>query len=515
MFKTTIRSLCCPPRLRHVSRLTGVIATLALGAIAAPAFASSKFFLVVPLTAQSQTQEPVETITVSLAGAVLPKATINQAYSESLRPYLSVTGDAAFDIAAARWSMVAGALPAGLTLDPTTGVLSGTPTTSTATPANFSVRATYKGKDGQSAYSLEVDLNIEVSLAGATLHKATFNKAYNESLLTHLSITGDPSYDPAAARWSLAEGALPAGLALDATTGAVAGTPTASTTTPLSFKVQADYKGLSAIGSYQMEVMSAIQDFGTYRAWSDNQLANSCQDYRNPGAGYAYFGATGDGIYRVQPAGQPAINVYCDMTTDGGGWTLMMKQAKGDGNTLQGDSTYWTYGTVLNDTASNLNRSDANMVSSAFSSMVVTQYRLEASNESTRKFATRSASTPLVAFSDARRAIYADDVGALPAATNWFIHATTYPNGAPITVARFDFNFMERTVGDTTGTFSDGTDACGARWGWSANENSAGQAPGSADSCGGLGAYGVSYGGSFMANNKNVWQPATLYLWAK
>lgn len=219
-----------------------------------------------------------------------------------------------------------GALPAGLTLDPTTGVLSGTPQASTATPASFTVRATYKGKDGQSDYSLEVDLHLEVSLAGATLPTAMVNKAYNESLRTHLSVTGDPAYDPAATRWSLAEGTLPAGLALDAATGAVAGTPTAKTTAPVSFKVQADYKGTTAIGTYQVEALNAaIQNFGAYRAWADGQVAKSCLDYRNPGAGYEYSGATGDGIYRVQPAGQPASNVYCDMTRDGGGWTLVAR----------------------------------------------------------------------------------------------------------------------------------------------------------------------------------------------
>ena len=69
------------------------------------------------------------------------------------------------------------------------------------------------------------------------------NKAYSESLRPYLSVTGDAALDPAAARWSLAEGALPAGLALDATTGAVAGTPTAKTTVPASFTVLASYKG--------------------------------------------------------------------------------------------------------------------------------------------------------------------------------------------------------------------------------------------------------------------------------
>ncbi len=124
MFKKTFLSLSC---------------ALALGAVAAPALASSKFFLVVPLNAQSQAQEPVESITVSLAGAALPKATVNQAYRHSLQDYLSVTGDPALDKAATRWSLTEGALPAGLALDAATGAVAGTPTAKTTSPASFTV----------------------------------------------------------------------------------------------------------------------------------------------------------------------------------------------------------------------------------------------------------------------------------------------------------------------------------------------------------------------------------------
>ena len=125
-----------------------------LGAIAAPAFAASSFYLVVPVPTAAKA--PVEYITVSLAGAALPKATVNKAYSESLRPYLSVTGDAALDPAAARWSLAEGALPAGLALDATTGAVAGTPTAKTTVPASFTVLASYKGSDGQAVYTIEV-----------------------------------------------------------------------------------------------------------------------------------------------------------------------------------------------------------------------------------------------------------------------------------------------------------------------------------------------------------------------
>ncbi len=189
-----------------------------------------------------------------LTGAALPSAKVDHTYSENMHPYLSVTGDPASDPTMVRWSVVGGALPAGLSLDPVTGVVSGTPTEATTSPANFTLRATYRGKDGQADYSIEVALNIEVNLAGATLPKATVNKAYSESLRPYLSVTGDAAFDPAAARWSLVEGALPAGLALDEATGAVAGTPTAKTTSPASFTILSTYKGSDGQAVYTIEV---------------------------------------------------------------------------------------------------------------------------------------------------------------------------------------------------------------------------------------------------------------------
>lgn len=63
---------------------------------------------------------------------------------------------------------------------------------------------------------------------------------------------------------------------------------------------------------------------GGSRSWADGSVATSCAEYLSPPIGYAYQGATGDGIYTIDPdgAGTTApLDVYCLQTVQGGGWT--------------------------------------------------------------------------------------------------------------------------------------------------------------------------------------------------
>ncbi len=59
----------------------------------------------------------------------------------------------------------------------------------------------------------------------------------------------------------------------------------------------------------------------------------------------------GDGVYSIDPdgagSGGAPFNVWCDMTTEGGGWTMLLK-ADGRKSTFTYDSGHWTSTTPLN-----------------------------------------------------------------------------------------------------------------------------------------------------------------------
>lgn len=464
----------------------------------ASAASASKYLVVVP-TLSTISSTPIQ---VTLTGGALPGAAVGKLYTVDLNPLLTVVGDPHFDSSKVVWSLLQG--PDELSV--VDGTLKGVLTE----PGTYLVRigAAYRNKAGEQEYQI-IAAEVTITLAGVAAPNGGVNQAYSLDLTPGLSVTGDRDYVPGLESWTISSGNLPDGVSL--LKGVLSGTP--SKAGEFSSTITASYAGKKATTPVSINIYVNIAQNAGYRTWSDGTFAASCLEYRQGKAGYAYDGATGDGVFRVRPSKRfPAYDVFCDMTTDGGGWTLLMKQAKGDGITLQGDTTYWTAGTLLNDTASNLNRNDANLVSQAFTQMNASEYRLEASNEATRKFVTRPMSSPFSAFGDAQRKEYSDGIGYAGTTSypNWFIRETKYPNGEPILTSRFEFNFRESGVVINSGEFS----ACSVRWGWASNQDRS-SSLGTHDSCGGLGAYGVRYGSRWMNSDKNIWQPATLYLWAR
>ena len=160
---------------------------------------------------------------LSISSTSLPATTAGAAYSATL---IATGGTPAYT-----WSISSGSLPAGLTLAASTGIISGTPTTS----GSFSFGVTVK--DSSSATetaTATLTLSVaapaaQLTISSATLPAAGVNQPYSGSFS---ATGGTPSYT-----WSISSGTLPAGLALAPATGVISGTPTTSGTFSFSATV--------------------------------------------------------------------------------------------------------------------------------------------------------------------------------------------------------------------------------------------------------------------------------------
>jgi hypothetical protein len=95
----------------------------------------------------------------------------------------------------------------------------------------------------------------------------------------------------------------------------------------------------------------------------------------------------GDGVYRISPAAAP-FDVVCDMTRDGGGWTLLLKAA-GD-STLFYSAPAWTDDNLINPT--DLTTQPGNAKYASFLSLPLTTLRGELDSfRYTKAFSSRTA----------------------------------------------------------------------------------------------------------------------------
>jgi hypothetical protein len=157
---------------------------------------------------------PLSVTTASLAGGTIGNSYTNQT--------LQATGG----ISPYTWAVTTGSLPAGLTLNAATGVISGTPSGTFVGTDNFTVTAT----DSQTPTAATATANLSIAISVAPLSVTTTSSSLpvgvDSSVYAGATLQATGGISPYS--WAVTTGSLPAGLILNPTTGAISGTPTSS-----------------------------------------------------------------------------------------------------------------------------------------------------------------------------------------------------------------------------------------------------------------------------------------------
>jgi hypothetical protein len=173
----------------------------------------------------------------------LPEASLGDPYST---PIVATGGLSPY-----AYSVTAGTPPAGLSLNPQTGILSGTPTQ--AGSSTFTVRVA--SSDNQESVTREFQIQVLSTVRLITqspLPEGLVGSAYS---LTFAAERGTPPY-----QFSVIDGQLPSGLTLNAATGALTGTPTAPFDGTFTVQVRdAATPPAQASRAYQLRILQPLE----------------------------------------------------------------------------------------------------------------------------------------------------------------------------------------------------------------------------------------------------------------
>ena len=209
-----------------------------------PSAAGASTFTVQATDSSANTGSRSYTLTISAAPltinpASLPNGATGTVYSQTI---VASGGAAPYS-----YAVLSGTLPTGLSLDPSSGALTGTP--SAGGSFSFTIQATDSTPNtGTRAYTVNIGTN-SLAVNPASLPNGTQGVAYSQTVSASGG-TGPYTF-------TVSAGALPAGLSLNASSGAITGTPTGS--------------GASA---FTIRATDSLSNFGT-RAYAINIGTNS------------------------------------------------------------------------------------------------------------------------------------------------------------------------------------------------------------------------------------------------
>jgi hypothetical protein len=191
---------------------TGMSLNSATGVISGTPSAIGAYSFTIRATNSVGYDDQAFTGTVTGIAPTITSTSIGALYrANAFSATLATTGTAPITFA-----VQSGSLPAGLSLNTSTGVISGTPTT--VASYTFTIRATNSYGTNEKSFTVAV-LQSTPSIVETTLLAMSTNASFSQTLTLS---TGGPTIT-----WSIQSGSLPAGLSLNSSNGAITGTPTA------------------------------------------------------------------------------------------------------------------------------------------------------------------------------------------------------------------------------------------------------------------------------------------------
>jgi regulation of enolase protein 1 (concanavalin A-like superfamily) len=191
---------------------------------------AQQIYVGIAVTSHDNTRTTTATAAVQTINTTAFAVTVPAAPAGQVGAAYQLAATASGQVGTVAWSIASGALPPGLSINASTGVIAGTPTA----PGTFT--ALVQGKDSYSGRTATASLTAVI--APAALAVATTALASGQvgvSYQATLAATGGTG----GTTWSVSAGALPGGLALSAATGVISGTPVSSSAGTTTFTVQA------------------------------------------------------------------------------------------------------------------------------------------------------------------------------------------------------------------------------------------------------------------------------------